>query len=97
MLYVLISPHQNSNANHTDRPGGYEGRNGVKMTKVTSEIVNRYVSYCKAYDASICESDYEYVISYYARLELLEEILINDCGITREKLVEIKYLTSKEN
>ena len=67
------------------------------MTKVTSKIVDRYVSYYKGYIKFKRNFNYKEANAYLSILEILEEVLLNDCGITYDKLVDIRYSSINED
>ena len=62
------------------------------MTNVTRKIVDRYSTYYKMYIKSREASNYKEYIAYFAVLQTIEEILLNDCGLSRAYLDKISHM-----
>ena len=60
------------------------------------KIIERYAAYYTMWHKLIFKSNYEEANRLFMVLETLEEVLLNDCGITHDTLAEIRYLASKD-
>ena len=66
------------------------------MTKVTSKIAERYAAYYATMIKLNRTSKHEQAYEVCKVLEVLEEVLMNDCGVDHDKMAEIRYMASKK-
>lgn len=66
------------------------------MTTVTAKIVKRYTEYYVTLAKLKRIGKYEQAHEVLEVLDVLEEVLINYCGLGHDKMAEIRYLAAKE-
>lgn len=64
---------------------------------MTKKILERYAAYYRSWYKLNINSFYEEANKLFLVLDTLEEVLLNDCGVTHDKLAEIRYLATKDH
>ena len=66
------------------------------MTKVTSKICERYVDYYATFTTLNRKGEYDKAYNLIKVLDVLEEVLMNVCGVSHDKMAELRYMASKK-